>query len=84
MFSVGLLNLLNERFLRAANVNHILSLVSHDNPLAAELKQKNTYTIFLDSLSFCVKDPPPYLQRGGHKMTFILYIYLYIEKLEVP
>ena len=46
-------------------------------------KQKNVYILFLDTLSFCVKDPPPYLQQGGHKMTVILYIYLYIEKFEV-
>ena len=41
------------------------------------------YTLFLDFLSFCVKDPHLYLQQGGHKMTIILYIYLYIEKLEI-
>ena len=44
---------------------------------------KHIYHIF-GFLSFCVKDPPLYLQQGGHKMTFIPYIYLYIEKFQVP
>ena len=30
-----------------------------------------------------VEEPPPYLQQGGHRMTVILYLYLYIEKFEV-
>ena len=47
-------------------------------------KQKNMYyTLFFDSISFCMKDPPPYLQQGGYKMTIILYINLYIEKFKV-
>ena len=47
--------------------------------------QKNMYTLFLDCLSFSIKDSSPYLQQGGNKMTYILYIHLpvYIEKFEV-
>ena len=44
-------------------------------------KQKDTfrYPIFGFSIFF-VKDPPPYLQQGGHKMTIILYVYISIYR----
>ena len=46
-----------------------LSLRLRQNRTAQNMaKQKNKCTLFLDSLSFCVKDPPPYLQQGGREM----------------
>ena len=45
--------------------------------------QKNKYTLFLDSLSFCVKNLPLYLQQGGHKMA-VIYSYLYMVNLTQP
>ena len=30
-----------------------------------------------------VEEPPPYIQQVGRNMTVIIYIYVYIERLEV-
>ena len=37
--------------------------------------KKQVYPNF--GLSFCIKDPPSYLQQGGRNMTVIIYKYIY-------
>merc|ERR1711872_465042 len=54
-----------------------------ENQTAQNMAKNKHISLFLDSLSFSMNDPPPYLQQGGHKMSVILYIYLYIEKFKV-